>query len=127
MFRSKLKELKALEPLGLLPVLFTIGEPILFGIPIVFNPYLGIPYVLSSATAAFVNWGLTSLGLVKPWIVQMPWMTPAPFQAFLGTGGDVRGLILVVVDFLIGLAIYYPFWKMFEKSLIEKEESPSAS
>lgn len=126
MFRSKLKEMKALATASLLPVLFTIAEPLLFGIPIVFNPYLSLPWVLSIGAAAFANWGLTAIGLVPKWIVLLPWMTPAPFQAFLGTGGDLRGLILVVVDFLIGLAIYYPFWKMYEKSLLEKEKEKAS-
>lgn len=127
MFRSKLKEMKALGAASLLPVVFTIGEPLLFGIPIVFNAYLAIPYVLATSIAAFANWGLTAIGLVRPWIVQLPWMTPAPFQVTLGTGGDLRGLILIVVDFLIGLAVYYPFWKMYEKSLIEKEEKKASA
>lgn len=121
MLRSKAKNLRTLAITTLPSTFFTIIEPILFGLPIVFNPFLLIPFVLSATVGAFVSYGALSLHLVNRYFVDLPWITPPPFSAFLGTGGDWRALILLVVNVIIGILIYAPFFKAFEKFEMEKE------
>lgn len=121
MFRSKAKNVRAVAWAGLPSAVFTIIEPILFGLPIVFNPYLLIPFVLSSTVAGFVTYGVMSLGLVSRFFVSLPWITPPPIQALLGTGGDWKMVLVVVVNTIIGILIYGPFFKAFEKNELAKE------
>lgn len=123
MLRSKAKNVKAIAVAGLPSAIFTIIEPILFGLPIVFNPYLLIPFILSSTLAAFFSYGVTALGLVSRFYVNLPWITPPPILAFLGTGGDWKMVIVVVINFLIGVLVYAPFFKAFEKSELDKLEA----
>ncbi|HAF62512.1 MAG TPA: PTS lactose transporter subunit IIC [Anaerolineaceae bacterium] len=120
MLRSKAKNIKAIAVAGLPSAIFTIIEPILFGLPIVYNPYLLIPFILSSTLAAFFTYGVSALGLVSRFYVNLPWITPPPILAFLGTGGDWKMVAVVVVNFLIGVAVYAPFFKAYEKSELEK-------
>ena len=122
MLRSKAKNLRALSLAGLPSAIFTIIEPILFGLPIVFNPYLVIPFILSSTVAAFVTYGVSLLGWVNRFYISLPWITPPPVLAFLGTGGDWKMVIMVVVNTVIGILIYAPFFKAFEKSELDKME-----
>lgn len=121
LFRSKSKKLRTIATAGLPSAIFTIIEPILFGLPIVFNPYLIVPFILSATVAAFFTYGVMALGWVSRFYVSLPWITPPPIQAFLGTGGDWKMVIVVFVNVLIGILIYAPFFKAYEKSELEKE------
>ncbi len=123
LFKSKAKNLRTIAWAGLPAGVFTIIEPILFGLPIVFNPYLVIPFILSSTVAAFVTYGVMALGWVSRFYVPLPWITPPPVLAFLGTGGDWKMVLMVVINTIIGILIYAPFFKAFEKSELEKEEN----
>lgn len=123
MLRSKAKNVKAIAVAGLPSAIFTIIEPILFGLPIVLNPYLLIPFILSSTFAAFFTYGVSALGLVSRFYVDLPWITPPPILAFLGTGGDWKMVIVVIINVLIGIAVYAPFFKAFEKNELKKLEA----
>ncbi|HEY8384849.1 MAG TPA: PTS transporter subunit EIIC [Porticoccaceae bacterium] len=101
-------------------VIFTIIEPLVFGLPVVLNPYLIIPFVLSSTIAAIVSYGAMSLGLVAKTFATVPWSTPPIISSYIATGGDWRAVLLVLVNVLIGLVIYYPFFKVYEKKEIER-------
>jgi len=119
--KSKAKEARTIGIASFLPVFFTIGEPILFGLPIVLNPYLTIPFILSGTIGAFFLYGVTALGLFSEFYITLPWMTPSIFQAVLGTGGDLRGLLVFLGALLIGVLIYAPFWLAYEKTLLVSE------
>ncbi len=122
MLRSKVKSIRALGTASIAPSIFCIIEPIVFGLPVVFNPFLFIPWILSYTISAFVSYGAMALGLVSRLSIELPWVTPAPIIAFVGTGGDWKGILLVVVNFLIGVVIFAPFFKAFEKNRLEKEK-----
>ena len=127
MLKSKAKSLRSLGTASIGPSIFCIIEPIVFGLPVVFNPYLFIPWVLSHTLSGFVSYGVMALGWVSKISIDLPWVTPAPIIGFVGTGGDWRGVLLVVVNFLIGVAVYAPFFKIFEKSELDKEKTEQAA
>ena len=76
--------------MAILPGLFNINEPVIYGYPIVFNLPLMIPFVLVPDLFIAVTYGLTCAGIIAPCVVQVPWTTPAVISAFLTTGGDIR-------------------------------------
>lgn len=121
MLISKNKTYRTLALVALPSTIFGIIEPIVFGLPTVLNPFLIIPWILSSVLAAIFGYLFMALGLCARIWIQIPWATPAPLIAFLGTGGDWRALIIVLVSFIIGVVVYYPFFKAMEKDAAAKE------
>lgn len=121
---SKSKYLKSLGRLSILPGLFNINEPMIFGAPIVMNPVLGIPFIVAPLVTTTISYVLTVSGLVPMMVARLPFAIPAPFAAWMSTNWSVAASVLVVFNFFITLAIYYPFFKVFEKQQLaqEKEE-----
>jgi PTS system cellobiose-specific IIC component len=76
---------------------------------------------LSSTVASIVSYGAMALHLVARPFIELPWATPPPVFAYIATGGDLKAVLLVVINFLIGIAMYYPFFKAFEKAEMKKE------
>jgi len=118
---SKSAYLKDLGKLAILPGLFNINEPVIFGAPIVMNPILGIPFIVAPLVTATLSYFLTIAGVVPMMMARMPFTVPTPLGAFISTNWSISALILVFVNFIIDLAIYYPFFKVFEKQQLEKE------
>jgi cellobiose PTS system EIIC component len=118
MLFSKTPYLKSMGRATLLPGICNINEPVIFGVPIMLNPLLFIPFILGPITIGTLTYYAMQLGLVgKPYIL-VPWTLPAPIGAYLATGGDWRAIVLVLVNIAIATAIYYPFLKAYERKLI---------
>ncbi|UOY92523.1 PTS sugar transporter subunit IIC [Ectobacillus sp. JY-23] len=121
LFFSKSQYGKALGRTTLVPSIFNINEPVIFGAPIVLNPILIIPFVIIPIITATLSYFATVLGFVNPTYIMVPWTLPAPIGAYLATGGDWRAIILVLVNIAISFFIYLPFFKMYDKRLLEQE------
>lgn len=119
---SKSKYLKDLGRLSFLPGLFNINEPIVFGAPIVLNPILGIPFIIAPLVTATISYFATVTHIVPMMMVRLPFTLPAPIAAIMSTNWSWQAGLLSVINFIIYLIIYYPFFKVFEKQQLEKEE-----
>ena len=119
---SKSNYLKQLGRLSILPGIFNINEPVIFGAPIVMNPILGIPFLVAPLITTTISYFATTTGIVPMMAARLGFAIPAPIAAWMSTNWSVAAGILVVVNFLITLAIYYPFFKVFEKQQLEREE-----
>lgn len=106
---------------ALVPGIFNINEPVIFGAPIVLNPILIIPFVLTPMINATIAWVATSAGMVNAVTVTAPWTLPGPIGAFLATGGDWRASVLNVICIVISIVVYYPFVKLYDKKLLLEE------
>lgn len=120
-FLAKSEQLKVLGKAAIIPALFNINEPVIFGTPIMYNPYLAVPFVLSPIVTAVVSYFAITVGLVKPIVAMAPWPAPLGLCAFLGTG-DVKAVILAIICFVLSTVIYFPFFVAYDKKL-QKEES----
>ncbi|PHG56729.1 PTS sugar transporter subunit IIC [Bacillus toyonensis] len=107
----------------IVPSIFNINEPVIFGLPIVLNPILIIPFIVTPLIGAVLAYTATSMGLVNPTYVMVPWTLPAPIGAYLSTGGDWRAVILVLINFLVSMAVYLPFFKMYDQKLLAQERT----
>ena len=105
---------KEIAKLGILPSIFNINEPVIYGYPIVFNIPLMVPFVLNTALGILLSYGATVIGLVNPTCIQVPWTTPIIASGFLSTGGDWRAAVLQVVLLALFVVIYLPFMKASE-------------
>ncbi|KAF1304515.1 PTS sugar transporter subunit IIC [Enterococcus saccharolyticus] len=118
---SKSKYLKQLGRLSFLPGIFNINEPMIFGAPIVMNPVLGIPFIVAPLVTTTLSYFLTTSGIVPLMAVRLGFTIPSPIAAWMSTNWSIAAGVLVIVNFLIALAIYYPFFKVFEKQQLERE------
>ncbi|MGL5041979.1 MAG: PTS sugar transporter subunit IIC [Culicoidibacterales bacterium] len=117
---SKSKQLKTLGLLALPASLFNINEPIIFGLPIVLNSMLFIPWMITTPVIATVTYFAMSWGLVGITTgITIPWTTPVIASGFLVSG--ISGSVLQLVLLCVGFLIYLPFFKMIEKQKITEE------
>ncbi len=126
MLRSKSSQLKTVGRVAILPGLFNINEPVLFGAPVILNPILGIPLVLVPVVNAIIGYYTIKLGLINRIFVLAPGTTPAFIGLPLSTM-DWRAFILVILLIAIDMLIYYPFFKSYEKILLEEEKAGEAA
>lgn len=121
-YKSKSKFGKTLGKTSIVPSIFNINEPMVFGAPIVLNPMLMIPFVIIPIVNASITWVCMSLNLVNRVTTSPSWVLPGPIGAFLATNGDFRAALLNI--FLIGLSvlIYYPFFQIYDKKLVAEEQ-----
>lgn len=121
---SKSKRIKALGVLSLPAALFNIGEPLIFGLPIVMNPLMMIPFVLSYMVIAVVAVVLVSTGILPVPVLTVPWITPAPIKAFLSTNGSFAAALFVIATWVILAVVFWPFVKAMEKNDLKDELLP---
>lgn len=119
-FTARSQQLKSLMKMAFVPGLFNINEPIIFGLPIVFNPYLLVPFVLVPLLAMLVTYFSISLGFMAPFsAVQVPWTTPPVIAGFLLNGW--QGAVVQIVNLAIATAIYFPFLRAQDNALLKEE------
>jgi PTS system cellobiose-specific IIC component len=114
LLRSKVKRVKRIALATLLPSLVNINEPLMFGLPLVLNPVLGVPFVIAPLVLATVSYEAIALGLVARPAYYIPSAVPIPFGGFLATK-DWRSIVLTLVDITLGLIIYLPFVDAYER------------
>jgi len=121
-FKSRSRQLKEIGKLSVGPALFNINEPILFGMPIVMNPVMIIPFILAPLSAVSVAyWGM-KLGLAAKMVgIAVPWTAPFGVGTYIGSGGAISAVILQFVSFAVAGLIYYPFFKMVDAMKVAEE------
>ncbi|MDF9824534.1 PTS system cellobiose-specific IIC component [Breznakia sp. PF5-3] len=123
MLFSKAKGIKAIGKACIFPSLLNINEPIVFGAPIVFNPFLMIPMWIVSIVVPAITYVVLSMGLVA-----------IPSEAFFVMGvplgvstwlisPSIASIVLLVVIFIVSYAIYFPFFKVYENQKLKEERS----
>ena len=119
---SKSKRLKQLSRLSILPAVFGINEPVIYGLPIVLNPLLLVPFILVPTINIIISYITMNIGLVPiPNGIIMPWTTPPVVSGFLSS--NWQGALLQVVLIIIGCIIYYPFVAAVDRNNLIQEES----
>ena len=125
MMRSKVPNIKTLGRAAAVPMFFCVQEPLVFGLPLLFNSYLIVPWILTTIVNGSITWLAFSTNLISRAFVDPSWACPAPLALFLSTG-DFKSLILVPVLFGVGYLITKPFFVAYEKSQLEEEKTASA-
>lgn len=110
-FARKNKQYNTVGKLSAAPGLFNINEPLLFGLPIVLNPILFIPFILTPMVNVSVAYFATKIGLVPAATVVAPWTTPPIINGFLVTQ-SWQGAVLSLVLIILSVCIYLPFIAM---------------
>lgn len=122
--RARSKGLRGVGRVGLLPSLFNVNEPLLFGLPVVMNPRLAVPFLLAPLASATTTHLAMTLGLVARPHLEVLWTLPAPVGAYLATGGDARAVLLQMANLGLSLAIWWPFLRTWDRRLAARDVSP---
>lgn len=121
MLRSKVKRYRTLGKLALPAAIFNIAEPILYGLPLVLNPLLFIPWVVGYMFLFVFNYIIVAIHLVPIPYFMVPWTMPGPIAAYLATGGSWSAAILSIASYVIMGFIWYPFFKALERKTLREE------
>lgn len=125
-FLAKSKQLQAIGKAAMIPALFNINEPLIFGLPIIYNPFLAIPFFLAPMVSASIAYFAISFEIINPLIALMPWPSPVGVGAFIGTGGDWMAAVVAIIAAASAFLIYYPFIKVYDKKLVDQEQAEIA-
>lgn len=113
---------KAMAPITLTPGIFNINEPAMFGLPVVMNISLLIPFILAPIANAVISYLAMASGLVATTTgIAASWTMPPIISGFLTTGGHISGAILQLVCIIIDVAIYWYFYQSVEKQNLALE------
>ena len=94
-------------------VIFNLNEILTFGIPIILNPIMVIPFICTPVICYMIAFGATYIGLIPPVTHTVPWSTPVFLSGYIGTG-SMSGSLLQLVMIAIGVAVYVPFLRVNE-------------
>ena len=122
MFTAKSKRYKAMRNLSLMPAIFNISEPIMFGVPVVLNPTLMIPFILTPMILQFITYFLMKFHIIGMIVAQVPWTTPTIISGFLMTGGDWKAAVWQAIELVLAVLAYYPFFKSLDKQAVKEEQ-----
>ncbi|MDT8716193.1 PTS sugar transporter subunit IIC [Clostridium sp. 19966] len=120
---SRSKQLKSIGKIELIPAIFNINEPIMFGAPLVLNPIMFIPFILAPVAGVTINYIAFYSGIVPKIVMQPPFTVPVFFGGIIATGGYWQGAALQLVNLIVAAIIYWPFFKMFENQLVTNEKN----
>lgn len=116
------KQNREMAKIGMVPALFNIGEPMIFGMPIMLNPIMMVPFVLCPVVCIVIGYALTAVGFVDPLAIYTPSTTPVIISGFLASAGDLKVCLIQLLLLIICTLIYIPFVKLYEKILVEEED-----
>lgn len=118
---AKSKQLKAVGKASVVPVCFAVNEPLLFGAPIILNPYFFIPFLVTPMVNVCIFKFFVDILGMNSFMYVLPWATPAPIGLVLGTGFSLWSFALVAVLLVVDFIIYFPFFKAYDGELVEQE------
>ena len=114
-FFMRSTQLKDVGRLALAPGIFNVNEPAIFGLPIVMNATIFIPWLLAPLVVTSINYFVMAIGLVPaPTGVAIPWTVPIVINGILATNSILGGLLQIVDCLIVGL-IWFPFLKILDK------------
>lgn len=122
LFFAKSQQCKQLGKLAIVPAIFNINEPVIYGTPIVMNPFLFIPFLLTPTVIGLLDYGLMTAGILPLFSgVQVPWTTPAIISGFIL--GGWRMALAQILNIVISCIIYFPFIRKIDDLNYQKEQS----
>ncbi|HTD32085.1 MAG TPA: PTS transporter subunit EIIC [Candidatus Elarobacter sp.] len=124
--RSRVRRLRAIGLAALVPALFGLSEPVMFGLPVAYNPVLAVPFLVAPLALACTTYAATAFGLVAKPVFYVPATVPVFVNAFLATL-DWRACVLVAVNLLVAGAIWFPFVRVYERAEVLRSEAARAA
>ncbi len=121
LMRSKAVHLRTIGRMGIVPGMFNINEPILFGAPIIMNPLFLLPFIGVPMINACIAWYLTHLGVLDRAVAMLPWSMPSPLGAAWAANGSWKNMCMCLFAIFNSWMLYRPFFCVYEKQLTDLE------
>ncbi|HGK4108330.1 TPA: PTS sugar transporter subunit IIC [Klebsiella pneumoniae] len=115
MIATRRKEMKEIAKLSIGPGLFNINEPVIFGMPIMLNPILAIPFIITPLVTGSIGYFATLTGFAGKAVVMVPWTTPPLINAWLSTAGSMGAVVTQLICIVVAVLIYLPFVKIVSR------------
>lgn len=122
---SKREDYKGIAKLSFAPGIFNINETMTFGLPIMLNPVMAIPFIITPLITGTVAYVLTVIGFADVLVYAIPWTTPPILSAWLASGGSIKSVITQLICIAISILIYIPFVMIANKQLAKEMEKES--
>ncbi len=119
--RSKSEKVKAVSKAAVVPGAFSIGEPAIFGYPVMYNPTLALGFLTAMLVPVILASVLGELGILYPYITYIYAIVPFNLHNWFCTGFSIINLIFDICLIPICMLCYYPFYKVYEKRCIAEE------
>ncbi|MHB2018108.1 MAG: PTS sugar transporter subunit IIC [Candidatus Xenobia bacterium] len=121
MLRARSSRLRKLARIALLPSLCNINETLTFGIPLIMNPMMAIPFLLNPPVLAIFHYLVLRFNLVHRTVLYLPFVIPTPISMWLASAGDWRSLLMWLGDCLICGATWWPFFLAYDRKVAADE------
>ena len=121
MIFARSQQMRKLGRISIIPSIFNINEPLIFGTPLVLNPIMMLPFIFVPVINAIFGYAFMYFGWIGKGIIETPWTTPAPIGAALGTM-DYRAGLFVLVLIVVNVLIYYPFFRVLDHQKVREEK-----
>ena len=118
----KREDYKSVAKLSLAPGIFNINETMTFGLPIMLNPILAIPFIITPLVTGSIAYFLTVIGFADVLVYAIPWTTPPILSAWLASGGSITCIITQLICIAVSILIYTPFVIAANKQAKAQEE-----
>ena len=112
---SKREDNRTIAGISIVPGLFNINETMTFGIPLVLNPILDIPFILAPVATVIIGYILVSSGFCPKIVLEVPWTMPPVLFGFVATGGKPMGAVAQLIVLAVSVLVYIPFLIAYEK------------
>ncbi|WP_067839628.1 PTS cellobiose transporter subunit IIC [Amphibacillus sediminis] len=120
---AKSRQSRELGKLGIGSGIFNVNEPVIFGLPIIMNPLVIIPWLLAPVVVAIVTYFCMYIGFVpRPSGVIVYWTTPALISGYLATGNNIMGSVMQLINMAIVFTIWVPFIKIMDNQYYKNEQ-----
>ena len=125
---ARSKRYKEMKKIAMVPYIFNVGEPTLFGIPLMMNVIYFIPFILANVVSILIAYFATAVGLVPvcTGLSQVPWTTPLLISGYFATG-SIMGSVLQLVCLIVVVLIWLPFVKVADKQICDEEAAQSSA
>lgn len=120
-FIAKSKQLRTVGRSSIIPVIFAVNEPILFGAPIVLNPVLFVPFILAPIANVWLYKFFVDVLGMNAFSYILPWTIPGTIGLIVATGFAKLSFFLAPLLLVVDAVIYYPFFRAYDKQLVERE------
>ena len=120
---SKREDNRTIAGISIVPGLFNINETMTFGIPLVLNPILDIPFILAPVVTVIIGYILVSSGFCPKIVLEVPWTMPPVLFGFVATGGKPMGAVAQLIVLAASTLIYIPFLIAYEKYQAKQSEA----
>lgn len=117
---AKSRQIKSISKVSIIPGIFNINEPVIFGMPILLNLFLIIPFIFIPQIIVLTNVLWVQIFSIE-WVAQAPWTLPGPLGGYLATGMNPMGWLPATSAIIISTVGYTPFLIAYDKQLLKEE------